>query len=168
MIIGPLKKAKIVAVIITATILSACHHIDNNRIPPAPVRISFNTVAEWDIYGTPGAAQTRQFIKSMRIPSNFPYTALTETGFGGVLLCGDVFGAPVAYDLACPVEMRADVRIIVDNETLNAYCPVCHSVYDIFTNYGHPVSGKAAEQGYGLQRYYVGAGPEGEYMVIRR
>lgn len=149
-------------------LLPACHHIDDDRIPPAPVRITFNSVAEWNIYGTPGAAESRRFIKSQRIPANFPYTALTETGFGGVLLCGDVYGAPVAYDLACPVEMKSETRIIVDNDALNAYCPVCHSVYDIFSNYGHPVSGIASERGYGLQRYYVGAGPAGEYMVISR
>ncbi len=152
----------------TTLFVAACHHIDDDRLPPAPVRLTFNTVAEWNIYGTPGALDTRRFIKTMREPSNYPWTALTETGFGGILLCGDVYGAPVAYDLSCPVEAKADIRVVVDKEALNAYCPRCHSVYDIFTNYGHPLSGKAAEDGYGLKRYYVGAGTNGEYMVVTR
>lgn len=147
---------------------SSCKSLDDDRIPPAPVRITFPTVAEWQIYGTPGATDYKRFIKSEKIPSNYPWTALTETGYGGVLLCSDVHGAPVAYDLSCPVEIRPDIRIIVDNEAMNAYCPKCHSVYDIFTNYGQPLSGPAAEDGYGLQKYYVGAGAAGEYMVVSR
>ncbi|MDE6266193.1 MAG: hypothetical protein K2M07_02445 [Muribaculaceae bacterium] len=154
--------------LLCTAIIGGCRSVDDDRIPPAPVRIAFPTVAEWQIYGTPGATDHRRFIKSEKIPSNFPWTALTETGFGGVLLCSDIHGAPVAYDLACPVEIRADVRIIVDQEALNAYCPRCHSVYDIFTNYGQPLSGPAAEDGYGLQKYYVGAGAAGEYMVVTR
>lgn len=163
-----LMRPAILSLPVLLAITAACHHIDDDRIPPAPVRITFNTVSDWDIYGTPGALDTRIFIKQERIPRDFPYTALTETGFGGVLLCGDIFGAPVAYDLACPVEMKADIRITVDKDASNAYCPHCGSVYDIFSNYGHPISGEAAERGYGLQRYYAGAGSAGEYMVIHR
>lgn len=156
------------ALLTASAAVTSCHTIDDDRIPPAPVRIAFPTVAEWQIYGTPGATDHKRFIKGEKTPPNFPWTALTETGYGGVLLCGDVHGAPVAYDLACPVEIRPDIRIIVDPEALNAYCPKCHSVYDIFTNYGQPLSGPAAEQGYGLQKYYVGAGSAGEYMVVHR
>lgn len=149
-------------------ILASCRKVDNNRLPPAPVSLTFYTVAEWDKYGVPGALSFRSFIKSERIPADFSYTALSQTGFGGVILCGDIFGAPVAYDLACPVEMKADIRIQVDPETNKAFCPRCKSVYDVFTNYGNPISGEAAENGWGLTRYYVGAGRSGEYMVVTR
>ncbi|MCM1297374.1 MAG: hypothetical protein NC311_17690 [Muribaculaceae bacterium] len=152
---------------IAMLLMSSCHHLDDDRIPPAPVRIVFNTVSDWDIYGPPGAATSKSYIKSLRQPAIFPFTALTETGFGGVLLCCDVYGAPVAYDLSCPVEIRADVRIAVDEKELIARCPKCHSEYDVFSNYGNPISGPAADRGYGLRRYYVGAGPSGEYMIVK-
>ncbi|MDE6085539.1 MAG: hypothetical protein K2G40_03950 [Muribaculaceae bacterium] len=149
-----------------AVFSEGCRHLDTDRIPPAPVRLSFTTLNEWDIYGTPGAMNHKRYIKSERIPANFPYTALSQTGFGGLLLVGDIFGAPRAYDLACPVECRSDVRIVVDEETGKARCPKCHSVYDIFTNYGQPLEGPALRDGYGLRQYYVGAGNQGEYMVV--
>lgn len=148
--------------------LAGCHRLDDQRIPPAPVRLQFYTVAEWTTYGVVGALSHKRYIKDQRIPSDFPYTALSQTGFGGLLLVGDILGAPRAYDLACPVECKSDVRIVVDDETLNACCPKCGSVYSIFSNYGQPISGPAAELGYGLQKYYVGAGSQGEYMIVTR
>lgn len=148
--------------------LSACHSIDDDRIPPMNVYLNFNTVGDWTLYGVPGAGSYRSFIKRDRVPSGYPYSALSATGFGGVLLVGDLHGQPVAYDLACPVECRSDVLIKVDAQALNAECPVCHSTYDLITNYGYPLSGKAAEKGYGLQRYHVAPGRNGEYMVVTR
>lgn len=151
-----------------ALAMGACHHIDDDRIPPALVYVPFNTIGDWTVYGVGGAGDYRYFIKSSRQPSGYPYTALSATGFGGVLLIGDIHGQPVAYDLACPVECRSDVRIQVVADELVAECPVCHSTYDIVTNYGYPLSGKAAQNGYGLQRYYVVNGNAGEYRVITR
>ena len=159
---------KISLTAIALTVICACHSVDDDRLPPAPVRLSFNTVAEWNLYGNPAALQYKMFIKEQRLPANYNYTAISETGFGGILLVGDAFGMPLAYDLACPVERRKEIRIKVDTEKNEAYCPNCGSRYDIFANYGSPLSGKAAEQGYGLQKYHVGAGAAGEYMVITR
>lgn len=147
---------------------SGCHTVDDNRITVSPVKIAFQTQSQWELYGVSGALDTRRFIKQERLPANFPYTSLTYTGLGGVLLAGDIHGNPIAYDLACPVERSASIRIIVDTEANNAYCPKCGSVYDIFTNYGHPLSGKAAQEGYGLQRYIVAGGMQGEYMTVSR
>ncbi len=147
---------------------NGCQTVDDDRIPSSPVRIAFQTQSQWELYGVSGALDSKIFIKQDRIPNNFPYTSLTYTGFGGVLLVGDIHGNPVAYDLACPVERSASVRITVDHEANNAYCPKCGSVYDIYTNYGHPLSGQAARDGYGLQRYIVSGGMQGEYMTISR
>ena len=145
-----------------------CRHVDNERIPPCAVYVPFKTVGEWHLYGVAGAGSYRNFIKQDLVPAGYPYTALSATGFGGVLLIGDVLGNFVAYDLACPVECRADVRIRVNQDNLTAECPVCHSVYDIVTNYGAPIGGPAVEDAYGLRRYFVGPGAQGEYMVISR
>lgn len=158
--------AAIVALIAAALTLGACAHIDDERIPYSPVRIPFQTVGEWDVYGVSGAYTHRRFIRADKVPANFPYTALTYTGYGGVLLVGDVLGTPKAYDLACPVEVTYNIRVAIDPETHYARCPVCHSEYDVFMNYGAPVSGPAAEKGYGLRRYAVGAGATGEYMLV--
>ena len=161
-------KKILTAVITLVMAVTSCHTVDNDRIPPAPVYLTFQSVAEWNLYGTPSATSWCLFVKNEHIPSDFSYTAVSQTGYGGVLLCGDIFGAPVAYDVACPVEARADVRVTVDSEALVAKCPVCGSTYDVFSNYGSPLSGRAASLCYGLQRYYVGAGAAGEYMMVTR
>lgn len=149
--------------------MSSCDRVDSNRLPAMPVNIVFQTVGVWDYYGVPGALETRKFIRNSKeqVPADFPYTVSTYTGFGGVLLCGDLYGNPVAYDLACPVECRADVRIEVDRDGNVAYCPMCGSTYSIFENYGSPLSGLAAERGYGLQRYKVRIGSN-PYCLISR
>lgn len=151
-----------------AGLLQSCHTLDDERIPAVPVRVAFTSLSEWEFYGVSGAMQHKQFILDQHIPSNFPYTALSRTGFGGILLVSDIHGVPVAYDLACPVERKATIRVNVDSENNVAECPECHSTYDIYSNLGHPLSGEASRKGYGLTRYYVGPGLQGEYMVISR
>ncbi|MDE6321981.1 MAG: hypothetical protein K2L93_06740 [Muribaculaceae bacterium] len=157
-----------IAIAITALVVGGCDHLDNNRIPVVDVRVPFTTIGDWETYGVSGAYQYRYFIKGERIPSGYPYTQLTFTGFGGVLLCADYMGNPVAYDLACPVECKNNVRIQVDPQTHIARCPVCGSEYEVCTlNYGYPISGPAADYGYRLAVYNVTPGPAGEYRVIR-
>jgi len=148
--------------------LTACSDTGNRRIPPAPVRIAFATPGDWVVYGVSGAATYRIFIKPSQ-PANFPFTALTETGFGGILLVSDVLGAPRAYDLSCPVEARRDVRVQVDTDRMIAECPRCHSTYDVF-EYGAALSGEALSLGRdgNLQHYNVlMPGPGGEYALVR-
>jgi hypothetical protein len=159
-------KHTIIAVAVACT-LCACHTIDDDRIPAMPVSISFADVGMWNTYGVGGALDTRRFIKSERIPTNYPYAAASYTGFGGVLLVCDFNGNALAYDLACPVECKATTRVQVDTEANVAVCPSCHSTFAIFENYGYPLSGKAAEHGYGLRRYYVVQGSS-DYRVITR
>lgn len=160
------KKTILIFTVIAAALISVgCDHLDNKRIPPAPVHIPFTTVGDWNVYGVAGALDYRRFIKEDYIPAGYHYTALSATGFGGVLLVGDVNGAPAAYDLACPVECRRDVRIFVNTETLEGECPECHSTYDIFSLGGYPLTGPAARDGYGLRRYSVSPG-RGEYMLV--
>lgn len=131
------------------------------------VNVAFSTTADWDIYGVAGAYQYRQFIREKRVPSNFPYSAMTYTGFGGILLVGDVMGIPQAYDLACPVERQQNVRLFInEEEKFVAECPECGSQYDVFSLMGHPVSGEAANKGFALRRYNVRENVGGYYKVI--
>lgn len=149
----------------------ACHSVDDNRIPYAEVHLTFRTVGDWNVYGVKGAAADyRKYILTQRehIPSDFPYTALDRTGYGGLLLVTDVLGEVLAYDLACPYEARPNVRVDVPEGELYAECPMCGSTYDIFTNYGKPRSGPAADKGYSLTRYSVVSGGATEYRVVTR
>lgn len=148
-------------------VLTACEHYEE-RIPPSPVRITFATVGEWNTYGISGAYSHRAFVKSERIPAGFPYTALSETGFGGVMLTTDMHGDLHAFDMACPVELRSNVRVAIDPEKMVARCPVCGSTYDVFDNFGMPTSGVAKDREYRLTRYNVGRGNSGEYMIVTR
>ena len=113
---------------ITLSPLSSCDRLDDDRIPVTPVNITFQTQADWDIYGVPGALSWKRFIRELRQPANFPYTEMTYTGFGGILLVCDVLGTPQAYDLACPVERSRDVRVNIDpKDEYLAVCPKCGS-----------------------------------------
>ncbi len=149
--------------------LAGCKHVDDDRTPPSGVWIVFSTQAMWTEYGVPGALDHREFIISEGKPQNFPYTAMMQTGYGGVLLVGDINGSPAAYDLSCPVENKPDVRIKVDEEENDAYCPKCGSRYSIYSNYGMPLSGPAADPDhpYALKKYNIAGGPNGEYRVVR-
>lgn len=107
----------------------------------------------------------KSYIRDKRIPANFPYTANSFTGFGGILLVTTVLGEPAAYDLACPVERDHNIIVEINTESMLAECPVCHSEYDVFSLSGHPVEGIAAEKGYGLRRYRVARGRI-DYMLV--
>jgi len=145
--------------------LTGCDRLDDQRIPPAPVYIPFVTVGEWTVSGVGGALDYRRFIKEQKIPTEYHYTAISATGFGGVLLVCDINGNPTAYDLSCPVESKRDVRVSVDTDAMIAKCPKCQSTYDIFSLGGHPLSGPAAKDGFGMRRYNVGPAG-GNYMLI--
>ncbi len=140
--------------------VESCSHEAQNRIPPYPVRIQFITSGDWVTYGGSGDTDFKYFIKDKRQPAGFTYTALTETGFGGVLLVGDILGQPRAYDLSCPVEARRDIRITVDVEKSMGVCPKCGSTYSVF-ELGSAISGEAAQKGYSLRQYSVNVGGGG-------
>lgn len=157
------------AAVLGACSLASCDTVIDDRIPDTACNIVFTTQGMWDVYGVTGAYQWRNFIYTSqdRIPVQFPYNITSHTGYGGVLLVGDMHGVPRAYDLACPVECKPTVRVIIDTDHMDAYCPVCHSTYDVFNNNGTPTSGPAWDYGYGLRRYQVGHGANA-YMLIAR
>lgn len=158
---------KILLFVITTLPILSCDRVDDQRIPAVPVQIVFTDAGMWNLYGVGGALQHRRFIKTATIsePAGFFYTASTFTGYGGVLLVGDIMGDPKAYDLSCPYECSPDVRVAIDRESHLAVCPKCQSAYDVFENQGLPVSGPAAQRGYSLRRYGVYSGTT-NYRVI--
>lgn len=158
-------------ILAAATVLSGCEKVDNHRIPPANVAITFNTIGDWHQFGVSGAGEIREFIKQEGIPAGYPYKSLEYTGFGGVMLVCDPNGEYLAYDLACPVEANQSVRVQPDTSNPlagMARCPKCKSVYNLF-GMGAPVEGEALKLKYGLENYFVSVGSTmPPYAVIRR
>lgn len=155
--------------------LSSCHEVRDDRIPQMPVNIALTDVGLWNTYGVTGYGLYRCFSlqASPTEPAGFPWLADSRTGFAGVLLIGGMdpysgqTNAPLAYDLACPVERRQDVRVYVSDDTFEAICPVCGSHYDVCMAGGAPVSGPAAAKNhrYALKRYKCIGSPEGGYLI---
>lgn len=166
--------AAIAAVVALAAACGGCDSVDSERIPAFRVQVALNSPGLWNVYGVGGYGEHREFILATRTPANFPFTETTFTGYGGVLLIMgmDPFGEgevlPLAYDLACPVECKPEIRVAVDDNTLEAVCPVCQSHYDVTMAGGAPISGPAAtgDVKYGLQRYRC-LPSNGGYVIAR-
>lgn len=151
----------ILSTLICILTLAGCDSIDENRIPAYPVQIVLNNPGLWNTYGVAGYGQHREFIRQTGTPSNFHFLETTYTGYGGVLLimgmdpftAGDI--VPLAYDLACPYECKENIRVAIDDKTLEAVCPMCGSHYDVTMSGGAPTAGPAltGTVKYALQRY---------------
>lgn len=166
-----LSLLRVLIPVLMAATLWGCDSVDDDRIPYCDVRLTFHTVADWNIHGVKGdAADYCIYVrtKTIRQPANFPFTDLDRTGYGGLLLVTDVLGNCLAYDLACPVEVNPSVRLRVPDGQLYAECPDCGSTYDIYTNHGNPRSGPAAERKFALKRYSVVSGGALDYRVVTR
>lgn len=164
----------VMALTVMTAFVSCGEDLDDNRIPAFSVQINLANAGLWNTYGVHGYGDFRYFVRQTGEPSNFFYGETTYTGFGGVLLIDGMnpFEAgsivPLAYDLACPVECNADIRVAIDPDGLDAVCPVCGSHYDVTMGAGAPLSGPAltGQVKYGLQRYH--AWPQnGGYMITR-
>ena len=56
-----------------SAITPSCHSIDDERLPPVNVNITFNTIGDWQLYGVAGAGDYREFIRSQRLPAGYAY-----------------------------------------------------------------------------------------------
>lgn len=151
-----------------ATLLPGCDKANDDRIPGSQVFLPF-TQGQWNVYGPGGAGQSQLFIKHQGIPSGFPYAAMHETGYAGILIAVDYMGNPVAYSPACPVERSNNVLIHAGTDDQGrpvGICATCGSTFDIFANQGTPLSGPAHSRKYALTRYQVVS--DATYPVIVR
>lgn len=148
--------------------------MNDERIPNMAVNIDLSNQGIWNTYGVEGFGQYNKFIFTTkeRIPSGFPYTYNSATGYGGVLLIwgqnaytGDV--SPLAYDLSCPVERSPEVRVNVDHDTYEAVCPVCFSHYNIIEGNGAPLEGPALSMHYAMSHYECYPTTNGGYVITR-
>lgn len=161
--------------IMLSWLTSGCKGVIDDRIPALPVSINLGDPGMWNTYGVTGFGIYRYFIlgNGMRVPSGFPYSQASATGYGGVLLIGgmDPFttqtNVPLAYDLSCPVERDPRVRVEINIESFEAVCPECGSRYDVTMAGGAPCGGVALEgtHKYGLRRYNCRPAPMGGYII---
>lgn len=169
-------KALISVIIFLCLSLQGCQSVDDERIPNMLVNISLADPGLWNTYGVAGFGSNRSFIYSSKggsQPSGFPYKTGSGTGYGGVLLIEgmDPFSAvtavPLAYDLSCPVERKADIRVKIDPDTYVAVCPECKSTYDVTMQRGAPISGEAAtgKYKYALKSYNCIPSGYGGYYI---
>ena len=90
-------------------------------------------------------------------------TDLDRLGYGGILVIngiGDLINL-YAYDLACPVEIDYNIKIVPDKSGITATCPECGAVFIIADGSGMPQSGTK----YSLRPYRVRDNKNGTYTV---
>lgn len=142
----------ILLIIITFT---SCEKVDNTSLKGYRVDIDLRMKSVWDTYGCPGLGDWRYFNRAKKLPANFPYTANSYTGLGGVIIFYSNNGI-VAFEAACPVERKADYVVAVDDKgNYDAVCPKCGSRYDVFQGTGVALSGEAINRRVALNRYNV-------------
>ena len=152
-----MKKTKIFAIAALTMLLAlcgSCDTIDNKTIPSFTVRIDLGSYALWNTYGVNGMGDYRIFNREKKLPKDFPYNVNSYTGFGGVLLMMGM-DAPMAYDMACPVEINQSIILSINSENFEAVCPKCGSRYNPLTGDGGPVAGVAINNKVGMRKYRV-------------
>ena len=80
------RTGNILILLLIIIIATSCDGGDRDRIPAAAVRVEFANQAMWDLYGVSGSFIHRRFIRNQKIPAGFPYTDLSATGYGGLML----------------------------------------------------------------------------------
>jgi len=90
-----------------------------------------------------------------------PRRAGEYVGYAGLLIFMNQEGQIFAYDLCCPKERSKTVKVI-PNSRGEAVCPVCGSVYNIWTGFGNIVSGPLTLT---LQKYKVSKYSDSAYTI---
>lgn len=158
---------------LSIALLCSCNSVNDDKIPNMPVNINLADAGTWNTFGVSGFGNYRRFLISPREPAGFPFSTQSATGFGGVLLISGMdpyttqTDAPLAYDLACPVEVKSSIRVEIQGDTFEAVCPVCGSRFDVTMSGGAPVGGPAAESKYkcSLRRYRCIPSGNGGYFI---
>lgn len=161
---------------VSTFLFAGCDSVDDERIPNYAVYINLSNQGIWNTYGVSGFGSHRNFIfnpQGVSQPSGFTYVSGSATGFGGVLLIEGMdplnleSAAPLAYDLACPVERDPKIRVYIDDADYVAVCSQCHSIYNVTMGAGAPIGGEAAngKYRYSLKRYAVVPATTGGYYI---
>ncbi len=126
----------------------ACEGPYISPIPPYPVSMRLNLTASYPTFKN---SVNEYLIFTQAI------VATDRIGFGGLLVCTGVmtddYGNSIyyAYDLACPHEADALIRVEPLTDRLGeVICPHCETVYNAGFGFGEPLSGPSKHP---LKRY---------------
>lgn len=134
--------ARIISCLVALICISCEQTMPTHSLPFAPVSLQVDTDGfDHDLRG----ALSTKTITSPRTPQD-------RLGIGGILLVRDGKGDNLfAYDLCCPHEKKAHIRVEPTDDG-KAICPHCGSVFVTMFGTGYVESGSATAP---LQRYTV-------------
>lgn len=124
----------------------SCTKAENDWFPNYPVYLELDLAYE------------DKDLKAPMAYKNFIYgqtsglSAVERTGLGGVMVYNGYNGY-YAFDLSCPYEKKASIRVEVDENHIKAVCLECGSEFGIYENAGAVLKGPATQ---GMKRYNVG------------
>ncbi|MDL2243420.1 hypothetical protein LJB84_01060 [Bacteroidales bacterium OttesenSCG-928-J19] len=159
---------KVIVLLFLAVAALACDKELYTSIPDSLV--SF-TVHLGDIDADLNTGTAYKTFKSKRAETD-------RIGYGGLLVVSSP-GSHLnnvtlyAYDLACPYEVRREIRVNPVNMSgsgkvptaITAVCPECGSEFDISNGTGQPMKGSKAK--YGLKVYHVAKQANQRYHISR-
>ena len=134
---------KILTISLLLCLSISCDEHITSTIPNAPVSLNL------DLAGMDNSLNGSLSYKEFTTPR----VATDRLGYGGLLVInglGEYRLNLLAYDLACPNEAQANIKIKPDDTGLTAKCPQCGAVYQIATG-GAPKEGSK----FWLRRYNV-------------
>lgn len=132
---------------------AGCDDVYISSIPDYPVSLELNLASSYPNFRN-SVNETLLFEK--------PVKATDRIGFGGILVYSGFDFNYYAFDLACPYEAKANVKV-KPNGLGQVVCAACKSVYDISYGIGNPVEGPAKEI---LRRYKTAI--QGDILYIFR
>lgn len=159
-----MRAFKIIWTLVLTITFVACDDKYISSIPDMPVYLT----VDLNVHNT----FRNSNYKALIFERNNALQAGHAVGFGGILLYSTFEGNYVAWDLACPYEVDAKVKVEIEQENdkdfvYHAKCPVCGSRYELMYGLGNPISGPSKEI---LRPYKVSRSStmSGEILTIYR
>ena len=121
-------------------VLASCENNYYSSIPSYPVNLELNILGEYPHFVPDNIMQSLTFTT--------PRLMTDRLGYGGILVLTGLDAQYHAFDLACPVECRRDIRVEIDG--MFAVCPQCGEKYEVFYGIGNATQGISKEP---LRRY---------------
>jgi hypothetical protein len=147
-------RLSLLSILLAWTLLQSCDDEIVSSIPYAPVNLTLDLKYEDSELRNPLVYKT--FIDKR--------SENDRLGFGGILVINgrgeNMLINLFAYDLACPVEVNRNIRIVPD-DLGQAVCPRCGAVYMIANGSGASLSGSKIF----LKTYRVSPQPNDRYLV---
>lgn len=129
---------------------AGCKDNVQSPIPNYPVYLELNLTSTYPTFRN----SVNQFLE-FKTREKLPETS--SIGFGGIIVYSgsslDDYGNTqyYAFDMACPYEIKRDVKVYPDTNGLShVICEKCGSVFDVSFGSGGPISGPAKDF---LKRY---------------